>query len=97
MTDPDADLGWISWNAKYMTKFSCAEMMAMICPRLCLIEAGDEDPGIPLESCRVEVERAQAFYEKMGVGDKFGFFPFHGGHVTRLEESMEVLLSQLSR
>jgi dienelactone hydrolase len=97
MTDPDVELSGFSWNAKYMTKFSCVEMIAMICPRLCLIEAGDEDPGIPLESCRDEVERAQEFYVKMGVGEKFKFFPFSGGHVARLEESMEVLLSQLFR
>jgi dienelactone hydrolase len=97
MTNPDVELGGFSWNAKYMTKFSCAEMMAMICPRLCLIEAGDEDPGIPLESCRDEVERAQAYYEKLGVGEKFKFFPFSGGHVARLEESMQYFLSDISR
>ncbi len=57
------------------------QALALICPRPCLVEIGEQDGTInPLPGARAEAERAATFYQKLGVADRFQFSTHPGGH-----------------
>ncbi len=57
------------------------QALALICPRPCLVEIGEQDGTInPMPGARAEAARAAAFYQKLGVADRFQFSTHPGGH-----------------
>lgn len=57
------------------------QALALICPRPCLVEIGEQDGTInPMPGARAEAARAAAFYQKLGVTDRFEFRTHPGGH-----------------
>lgn len=57
------------------------QALALICPRPCLVEIGEQDGTInPLPGARAEAARAATFYQKLGVADRFQFSTHPGGH-----------------
>jgi hypothetical protein len=57
------------------------QALALICPRPCLVEIGEQDGTInPMPGARAEAARAAAFYQKLGVTDRFEFRAHPGGH-----------------
>lgn len=60
---------------------SHAQAIALICPRPCLVQMGEADTVVPIAGGRIEAARAEAFYARLGVGDRFRFHAHPGGHV----------------
>lgn len=60
---------------------SHAQAIALICPRPCLVQMGEQDTVVSLAGGRKESERAEAFYRKLGVADRYAFQVHAGGHV----------------
>lgn len=58
-----------------------AELIALICPRPCLVEIGEQDGALnPMAGAREEAERAAEYYRKLGVPERFRFSAHAGGH-----------------
>lgn len=58
-----------------------AQALALICPRPCLVEIGDQDAALnPMAGARIEAEHAATFYRKFGVAERFQFSAHAGGH-----------------
>jgi dienelactone hydrolase len=64
---------------------SRAEMVALICPRPLMIQAGEQDTVVPLEAARNGVSLARRYYDKLGIADRFAFKTHPGGHVFENE------------
>ena len=57
------------------------QALALICPRPCLVEIGEQDGALnPMPGARAEAERAATYYQKLGVADRFQFSTHPGGH-----------------
>lgn len=60
--------------------FGHFQTIGMICPRPCLVQLGENDTLFDLEGARIEAEKAEALYKKLGIADKFIFDVHAGGH-----------------
>ena len=60
---------------------SRSALVPLICPRPLLIQAGEQDTVAPLEAAKQGVPRVRAYYERLGVADRFEFNVHAGGHV----------------
>ena len=58
---------------------------ALICPRPLMIQSGEADTVVPTEGARKGVPVVRAYYEKLGVEDRFEFNVHTGGHVFENE------------
>jgi dienelactone hydrolase len=58
-----------------------AEVVALICPRPCLVQIGETDTVVPIAGGRKESARAAVFYEKLGQAGRYRFQVHAGGHV----------------
>lgn len=56
------------------------QAIGLICPRPCLVQLGEKDELFSMEGARKEAERASAFYEKLGISDRFEFKTHPDGH-----------------
>ena len=54
--------------------------MALICPRAHQVQAGSRDNASHREMGKQTAPRAAAFYEKLGLSEKFEHVIFEGGH-----------------
>ena len=81
--------------ANRFTMFRDPEIVALICPRPLLIQAGknDDDPhramGVRLAPL------AALYYERLGIADKFKFLVFDGGHEFHDESAWEFVRRHL--
>lgn len=83
---------YIDWLWKgSMEKFSDVELVELICPRSCIIEAGVHDELFPIEGARSESRRAAEIYQKLGIGDRFRYIEFEGTHEFNLAEVIRLL------
>lgn len=60
--------------------FGHFQVIGMICPRPCLVQLGENDTLFDLDGAKTEAGRAAAFYEKLGISEKFVFHVHDGGH-----------------
>jgi dienelactone hydrolase len=56
------------------------QAIGLICPRPCLVQLGENDALFNMEGARKEAARASAYYEKLGISDRFEFDTHPGGH-----------------
>lgn len=63
-----------------MTLFNDADLIALICPRAHQIQAGSRDNASHRDMGKNLAPRAAAFFEKLGLGDRFQHVIFEGGH-----------------
>jgi dienelactone hydrolase len=83
-----ADWSW--FNAA--NTFLDAETAALICPRPFYIEVGNQDELFTVETAASEAARVREIYERLGIGERFRFKAFDGGHeIDRSEEAFEFL------
>lgn len=64
-----------------MPDASRAALIPLICPRPLLIQAGEQDTVAPLEAARKGVPGVRAYYERLGLAERFEFDVHAGGHV----------------
>jgi hypothetical protein len=58
-----------------------AQAIALICPRPCLLQLGEQDGTInPIPGARIEADRAGSYYQRLGLVDRFQFQLHAGGH-----------------
>ncbi|MBN81991.1 MAG: hypothetical protein CMJ70_17810 [Planctomycetaceae bacterium] len=62
------------------TWFRDADLVALICPRAHQVQAGSRDNASHREMGKETAPRAAAFYQKLGVSEKFEHIVFEGGH-----------------
>jgi dienelactone hydrolase len=60
-------------------------MGALICPRPLMIQSGKADGVVPYEGAKRTVPKIRAYYEKLGIADRFEFNVHDGGHVFENE------------
>lgn len=60
---------------------SHAQAIALICPRPCLVQMGENDPVVPIAGGRIESERAEHYHRKLGLAHRYEFQVHDGGHV----------------
>lgn len=75
--------------------FPDSEIVALICPRPLEIQMGVKDDLIPIEPARREAPAAAAYYQKLGLSDRFRFFEFDGGHEFYGKSAWEFLAKRL--
>lgn len=57
------------------------QAVALICPRPCRVEIGVQDEALnPMAGARAEAARSGAFYQKLGLAERFEFSAHAGGH-----------------
>lgn len=62
------------------TLFQDPELIALICPRALEIQAGAKDNPSHVDGGRKLAPKAARYYEKLGMGNRFRFTVFDGGH-----------------
>ena len=71
----------LDWTWKGMiARFADAEVIALICPRPCILESGKNDELFPIEGARSEYQRARKHYDALGLGGNLVFIEFDGVH-----------------
>ncbi len=84
--DADEEHIWVpGWFAN---GFGDAELLGMVCPRAIQIQQGRAD-GIgwwPLQ--HEEFDRAKAYYDKLGLGERIEYADHHGGHEILVDEGI---------
>ena len=78
-----------------MTLFNDADMVALVCPRALQIQAGSTDNASHREKGTALAPRAAAFYEKLGLSDRFQYVVFEGGHEFDDESAWSFVEKQL--
>ena len=75
----------------WLREFSDAELLALFCPRPVQVQCGKCD-GISWWPMVVEeFERAKAYYDKLGVGERCQLCLHHGGHEIVYDAGVEFL------
>ena len=62
------------------TLFRDPDLVALICPRALEIQAGSRDDADHRDPGRQLAPRAAAYYQKLGMADRFRYVLFEGGH-----------------
>jgi hypothetical protein len=68
-----------------MNTFGAVQTAGLICPRPLMIQNGTADPVVPVEGARVGAPKVAAFYERLGIPDRFLYSEHPGGHVFHNE------------
>jgi dienelactone hydrolase len=71
------------------------ELAALVCPRPLQVQVGKDDAMFPVDHALRMAERAAAYYERLGVPERFEFVPFDGGHEWWGEAAWPFLESRL--
>jgi len=58
-----------------------AQAIALICPRPCFVQMGEDDSVVPIAGGRKESEQAVVYYRNLGLTDRYEFQVHEGGHV----------------
>ena len=69
---------WIWFNAG--NRFLDAEICAMICPRPLMVESAIHDELFRIDASTDEAKRISAYYDRLGISDRFCFHSFEGVH-----------------
>jgi len=69
---------WCFFNN--LNEFCDAEICGLICPRPLMIEVGRQDTLFRVDGARAEAGRARAHWERLGIGERFVYTEFDGGH-----------------
>ena len=73
--------GWLDWVfAGGETWMRDPELMALICPRPLMLQNGQADELFPVQAARDCVGAVGRHYDRLGMGDRFSFVDFEGGH-----------------
>ncbi|WNR42964.1 alpha/beta hydrolase family protein [Paenibacillus roseipurpureus] len=83
-------------HARLGSRIVLHQLIAMIAPRLCIIEAGLFDEGKPLEPGRWVISQAARYFEELGIPEKLHYIEFDGTHEFHLSRSLTYLLGSLS-
>lgn len=59
------------------------QLAALICPRPLQVQVGSADDLFPVEGARRTAPLARAYYEQLGLADRFEYVEFEGGHEFR--------------
>lgn len=62
------------------TLFNDPEVVALICPRPLQVQMGTGDTLVKIEPAREQAPRAAAYYQELGLGDRFEYREFDGWH-----------------
>ena len=76
--------------------FLDAEVGALVCPRPLYVEVGAKDTLFDVRKARPEARRLRAFYERLGIADRFRYKEHEGGHeLDRADDGIEFLCRHL--
>ncbi len=94
--DAGADTtNWNDWMYQDIYRIATdVEWCQLICPRPLFIEAGKSDNLIPIDGAVATAPHVQAVYEALGIGDRFAFEAFEGGHEFSGVKALEFLDKQ---
>lgn len=91
----DAAADGENWNdMMYEDVFRIAtdvEFCQLICPRPLFIENGKADNIFSIDDSIAQAPKVQAVYEALGIGGRFGFEAFEGGHEFSGVKALEFL------
>jgi dienelactone hydrolase len=62
------------------TLFGDPEVVALICPRPLQVQMGTGDTLVRIEPAREQAPRAAAYYQELGLGERFEYREFDGWH-----------------
>lgn len=81
---------WDDWSfTNCFNEFTDPEVWGLICPRALMIEVGIKDELFAVEGARSQVAAAQAHWDKLGLGERFAYVEFDGGHEFRGDTAYE--------
>ncbi len=63
------------------TGANSVQLAAAICPRPLMIQSGDTDTVVPMEDVLPGIPQVEAFYDKLGLSNRFVFDRHSGAHV----------------
>ncbi len=75
----------------WLTEFTDADAVALICPRPLLIQTGKQDRIAHWPQVVEEFEESRKHYEKLGLGDRMEMDLHAGGHEARVESGVKFL------
>lgn len=86
---------WVWFDAA--NRMLDAEVGALICPRPLFIEVGKEDELFHIRHARPEVRKLKAYYESLGVLDRFCYEEHAGGHeFNKTDHGIDFLYKHLT-
>lgn len=77
------------------TLFQDSDIVALICPRPLEIQAGARDNASHRETGKQLAPRAESYYTRLGLRDRFRFLVFEGGHEFNDSSAWEFLRKHL--
>ena len=87
---------WSDWTyTNMLNEFADPEIVGLICPRALMVEVGTKDELFTIDGARKAAPAARAHYERLGLGDRFRFVEFDGGHEFRGDGAYDFLLTNL--
>jgi dienelactone hydrolase len=75
----------------HLHEFADSDLASLICPRAFAVEAGKQDGSVWWKLAERAFGEAEAIYERLGLGEKCGFFFHEGGHEVELEEETDTI------
>ncbi len=75
----------------WLTEFSDADLVSLICPRPLLIQTGKEDKIAHWPQVIEEFEAAREHYKKLGIAERIEMDLHEGGHEARVESGVRFL------
>ncbi|HEX3999399.1 MAG TPA: dienelactone hydrolase family protein [Pirellulales bacterium] len=78
------------------TLFRDSEIVALICPRALEIQAGNKDDPDHREPGKLLAPNSRAYYEKLGLADRFHYLIFTGGHEFHDESAWDFVQKHLN-
>jgi hypothetical protein len=78
-----------------MTLFRDADLVALICPRALLIQAGSMDDADHREPGILQAPQSAEYYKKLGVPERFKHLVFEGKHEWHDESGWEWMATHL--
>lgn len=81
--------------ADRFTLFRDSELAALICPRALQVQAGETDGVDHREPGKVLAPKSAAYYERLGLSDRFQHLVFRGGHEFHDDSAWEFVKKHL--
>jgi hypothetical protein len=81
----------VSITDNILNTFGFAQIVGLICPRPLLIQLGKNDKTFHTDGALREIEKAEMYYKKLGVGNNFLFSEHNGGHEYEVESILSFI------
>lgn len=92
-----ADDSLLDWHVPgLLAEMADEQIVALICPRPLVIEAGTRDELFRVEGAKAAFELARVPYERLGLGNRIHLDVFEGGHQFHGDPGLAVLNAALN-